>query len=79
MKATTIRMEDTVLDRIDSMAKSVNRSRTWVINQAVERFLSYEEWFVQEVREGIKEAVNGELASHEKVRERFAKWDVNAD
>ncbi len=79
MKATTIRMDDNVLDRIDSMAKSVNRSRTWVINQAVERFLSYEEWFVQEVKEGINEATNGELASHEKVGERFARWDVNAD
>ena len=79
MKATTIRMEDTMLDRVDSMAKSVNRSRTWVINQAVERFLSYEEWFVQEVKAGINEATNGGIASHEKVGERFAKWNVNAD
>ena len=79
MRATTIRMEDTVLDRVDSMAKSVNRSRTWVINQAVERFLSYEEWFVQEVQSGVNEVANGEIASHKKVKERFAKWNVNAD
>jgi len=79
MRATTIRMEDTVLDRVDSMAKSVNRSRTWLINQAVEQFLSYEEWFVQEVQDGVNEAANGELASQEKVEQRFAKWDVNAD
>ena len=78
MKATTIRMEDTVLDRVDSMAKSVNRSRTWIINQAVERFLSYEEWFIQEVQSGINEVAKGEIASHEKVADRFAKWDVNA-
>ena len=79
MRATTIRMEDAVLDRVDSMAKSVNRSRTWVINQAVERFLSYEEWFIQEVQSGIDEVANSEIAAHEKVEERFAKWDVNAD
>lgn len=79
MKATTIRMEDTVLDRVDSMAKSVHRSRTWVINQAIERFLNYEEWFVQEVKAGIEEAAHGETASHEKVVARFAKWKVNAD
>ena len=79
MRVTTIRMEDTVLERVDSMAKSVNRSRTWVINQAVERFLSYEEWFVQEVQSGVNEVANGEIASHEKVGECFAKWDVNAD
>lgn len=79
MKATTIRMEDTILDRVDSMAKSVNRSRTWVINQAIERFLSYEEWFVQEVQVGVNEVANGEIAPQEKVEERFAKWNVNAD
>jgi len=79
MKATTIRMEETVLDRVDSVAKSVNRSRTWVINQAVERFLSYEEWFIQEVQSGINEAASGELASPQKVGECFAKWNVNAD
>ncbi len=79
MRATTIRMEDTVLDRVDSMAKSVNRSRTWLINQAVEQFLSYEEWFVQEVQAGVNEVANGELASRGKVEQRFSKWDVNAD
>ena len=79
MRATTIRMEDAVLDRVDSMAKSVNRSRTWVINQAVERFLSYEEWFVQEVQSGIDEVAKGAIASQKKVEERFATWDVNAD
>ncbi len=42
MKATTIRMEDAVLERVDSLAKALNRSRTWVVNQAVQRFLGYE-------------------------------------
>ena len=79
MKATTIRMENNVLDRIDSMAKTMNRSRTWVINQAVQRFLGYEEWFVHEVSAGIEEAKKGELASDTEVAERFARWNRDAD
>lgn len=79
MKATTIRMEEMMLARIDSMAKDINRSRTWLINQAVERFLSYEEWFVQEVRDGLNEAAKGETATSEEVSKSFAKWGVNAD
>ena len=79
MKATTIRMEGTMLDRVDSLAKSVHRSRTWVINQAVEQFLSYEEWFVREIEAGIKDAEAGNFASHEEVAQRFANWDVNAN
>jgi len=79
MKTTTIRMNDGTLDRIDTMAKNLNRSRTWVINQAVERFLGYEEWFVREVEAGIEEARRGEFALPEEVAARFDKWGVNAD
>jgi len=79
MKSTTIRMEDKTLDRVDSMAKSLSRSRTWIINQAIERFLSYEEWFVHEVEAGLDEARNGDLVPQEEVTARFKKWGVNAD
>ena len=73
MKATTIRMDDSVLERVDSPAKNVQRSRTWVINQAVERFLNYEEWYIREVETGIKEAEVGDLTSNEDVAKRFAR------
>ena len=79
MRVTTVRMSDEVLDRINTMAKTLNRSRTWVINQAVERFLSYEEWFVREVQAGLDEARRGEFTRDEEVAARFGKWGVNAD
>jgi len=79
MKTTTIRMENKTLDRIDAMAKSLSRSRTWVINQAIERFLSYEEWFVREVNAGLEEMRDGDLASPEEIRAGLQKWGVNAD
>ena len=79
MKATTIRMEDKTLDRIDSMAKSLSRSRTWIINQAIERYISYEEWFAHEVKSGLNEMQNGDLSSSEEVRNKLQKWGVNAD
>ncbi len=79
MKTTTIRMDDKTLERIDSMAKSLSRSRTWIINQAIERFLGYEEWFVREVENGIEEMRDGDFASSEEITARFKKWDANVD
>ena len=79
MKSTTIRMDDRMLDRIDSMAKSLSRSRTWIINQAIERFLSYEEWFIHEVEDGLNEMRNGDLVPPEEAAASFKKWGVNAD
>ncbi|MEA2102687.1 MAG: CopG family ribbon-helix-helix protein [Thermodesulfobacteriota bacterium] len=78
MKATTVRIDDGMLDRIDGLAKTLSRSRSWVINQAIDRFLDYEEWFIKEVKDGLEQVERGEIATHDKVAASFRKWGVNA-
>ena len=73
MKATTVRFEDEVLGRIDGLANTLSRSRSWVIQQALNRFLDYEEWFVQEVKDGLAEVERGEIAADDEVVSRFRK------
>jgi predicted transcriptional regulator len=80
-KTTTIRMEAGTLKRVDGLANAMSRSRAWVINQAVERYLDYEEWFAGEVKQALKEAEHGRLVEHETVvkrweRRRAAKVDA---
>jgi predicted transcriptional regulator len=77
MKATTIRINDDILGRVDGLANTLSRSRSWVINQAIERFLDYEEWFVQEVKDGLKEVERSDIATDEEVAARFRKWSVD--
>lgn len=78
MKTTTVRIHDDVMGRIDGLAKALSRSRSWVINQAIERFLEYEEWFVKEVKDGLEEVERGEITTHEEVVDRFRKWGADA-
>ncbi len=78
MKATTVRIDDDTLGRVDQLASELSRSRSWVIKQAIERFLNYEEWFVQEVKDGLKEVKRGEIATDDEVAARFRKWGVDA-
>jgi len=71
-------MATRTLKRIDGVARSLSRSRTWVINQALERYLDYEEWFASEVQVGLKQAAAGDLVDHEAIvksweRKRAAK------
>lgn len=63
MKATTIRIDDDVLGRVDGLANTLSRTRSRVINQAIERFPDDEEWFVQEVEEGLEEVEQGDIAT----------------
>ncbi len=72
-KITTVRMEGRTLKRVDGLANAMSRSRAWVINQAVERFLDYEEWFVGEVKQALKEAEAGQLVGHEAVVKRWER------
>ncbi|MFO7883821.1 MAG: ribbon-helix-helix protein, CopG family [Desulfobacteraceae bacterium] len=77
MKVTTVRMDEDILGRINGLARELKRSRSWVIKEAIERFLDYEEWYIQEVRKGIDEVSRGEIATSKEVKNRFQKYGVN--
>ncbi len=74
MKPTTVRIDDDILNRVDGLANTLSRTRSWVINQAIERFLDYEEWFVEEVKAGLREIEQGDIATDDEVAGRFSKW-----
>ncbi len=78
MKTTTVRIDENMLVRLDSLAETLSRPRSWVIKQAIERFIEYEEWFVQEVQAGLKEVDDGKVASDDEVTNAFGKWGVDA-
>ncbi|MGY6217360.1 CopG family ribbon-helix-helix protein [Methylolobus aquaticus] len=78
MKATTVRLADETLDRVDQLADAMHRSRTWVIKEAVDRYLDHEEWFVQQVTSAIKSVDAGHIATADEVAERFKRWGVDA-
>jgi predicted transcriptional regulator len=71
-KTTTIRMDANTLKRLDGIARAMSRSRAWVLNQAIERYLDYEEWFVSAVSDGLKEADQGDVLEHAAVTR---KWE----
>ncbi len=78
MKVTTVRIDDELLRRVDGIAKSLSRPRSWIIAQALDRFVNYEEWYVQEVKEGLAEVERGEIATDGEVANSFKKWGVDA-
>lgn len=77
MKSTTIQLEENILDKIDGIAGMLNRPRSWVIKQAVERFIEYEELVIQDVNNGIEEVNQGKVATEKEVAEVLNKWGVD--
>lgn len=66
-RTSSIRIEESTFDRLDRLADALDRSRTWLVNEAIERYLDHEEWFVRSVEEGIEAAERGETVPHAEV------------
>ena len=60
-----------MLGRVDGLAKALSRYRSWVINQAIDRFLDYEGWYIKEVKDGLVKVERGEIAADEEVVAKF--------
>ena len=77
MKVTTVRFDEDVLSRLDGLARETKRSRNWLIQEAVGRYLDYEVWFVDQVRAGLEDVEEGRTVPHDQVmaevREKIAK------
>ncbi len=76
-QTTSVRLDDEKLARLGRLAAAIDRSRSWVINQAIEQYLDHEEWFAQAVEHGVTAADRGELVRHDEAlkaaRDRIAK------
>lgn len=74
MAAFTIRVPDEVADRLNQIAQKLDRSRSYMAAQAIEDFVSREEWQLAEIEAGIAEADRGEFASDDDVARVVGKY-----
>lgn len=74
----TIRLEDEVKDRLDRLAESTQRSKSFLAAEAIRSFVEINEWQVAEIREALDEADAGDFASDKDVAKLAGKWKVNA-
>lgn len=74
MTAFTIRVPDEVADRLNQIARKLDRSRSYMAAQAIEDFVTREEWQLAEIEAGIAEADRGEFASDDDVARVIGKY-----
>jgi predicted transcriptional regulator len=54
--------------RLSNMAAAQGCAEEALVREAVDRFLSYDEWFVREVEKGLAAADRGEFVEDEEIR-----------
>lgn len=70
----TIRLDSRVRNRLGRLAEATNRSKSFLAAEAIREFVELNEWQIQEIRAGIKEADAGDFASEKEVNAVFAKF-----
>lgn len=57
--------------KLNRLASEQGRQPAEIVNEAVERLVDYDAWFMREVEHGIAQADAGELIPHEEVVARI--------
>ena len=74
----TIRIEDEVKDRLDRLAGSTRRSKSFLAAEAIRQFVENNEWQVAEIEAALKEADAGDFADDKDVAALARKWKSRA-
>jgi RHH-type transcriptional regulator, rel operon repressor / antitoxin RelB len=71
----TVRVEPDVKKRLEKLAKSTGRTRSFLAAQALNEYLDANEWQVAGVKRAIVSLDRGEGVSHKDVKDWVNSWD----
>jgi RHH-type rel operon transcriptional repressor/antitoxin RelB len=70
----TVRVSVALQQQLDAMAQAMERSRAWVITQALEQFVATQAWQVEEIRKALAEADAEDFATAEEIEALNTKY-----
>ena len=74
-KAFSVRTEAEKVELLDRLAKQMDRSRNYMVNQAIDQLLELHAWQDERVKEGIRAADQGKFASDVQMEKIFDKYN----
>ncbi len=74
-EAFTVRSDSKKVKQLDKLASKMDRSRNYLVNQAIDQLLEVHAWQVERTRKGIKAADEGHFASDTEMNRIFNKYE----
>jgi len=72
-KTVTFRIDGEKVKKLDSYAAQDERDRSYLLNEAITRYLEARDFQVARIEEGIRQADAGQLIEHTEVISRLRK------
>ena len=70
----TIRVDRKTKNRLEKLAKAMDRTKSYVAAEAIRAFVDLNEWQIAEIKTALKEADAGDFASEKEVQAVMRKW-----
>jgi predicted transcriptional regulator len=71
--SVNLRIQPTTKERLEKLARTTKRSKSFLVETAIENYLDLNEWQMKEIEKGLEEIEEGRLTSHEDV---LAHWET---
>ncbi len=72
----SVRLQPELNDQVAAIAVALDRSKSWVIEQAVKDYVALQAWQLGAIDEGIRAADAGQVVAHEDVVAWVKSWDA---
>ena len=72
----TLRLDDEVKIKLEKLAESTHRSRSFLAAEAIKAYVESNDWQVAEIHQALKEADAGDFASQDEVNVVVNKWST---
>ena len=69
----SFRLPQGIKQRIEQLAKSTKRSKTFLLEEAITHYLDLNEWQVKSISKGLEDLEAGRVTSHD---DMIAEWEV---
>ena len=75
-QTVSVRLDDDTLAQLDMMAKAADRSRAWLMSQAVKQFVEHEAWQIEAIKKSLEKLESGkaQCVDHQEVAQWLSSW-----
>jgi predicted transcriptional regulator len=68
----SFRLEPAKREALDAVATALDRDRSYILNEAIDAYLDVQQWQMDHIREGLRQANAGEFATDAEMKATFS-------
>ena len=70
----SLRLPKGTKDRLQELADATGRTKAFLAQDAIERYLELESWQIQAIQEGVNAVDDGKIVSYKEIKQ---EWGLN--